>query len=116
MAETIRERASLTEVRSVLRRYWRALEELIRVDRLVLFGSHARGNPHHDSDIDVAVISGDLSGDDLKDARRLLSSRLKTDLRIEPHFFRPEDFHLDNPLAAEIIETGLTIPRPGSRR
>ncbi|MEJ0020846.1 MAG: nucleotidyltransferase domain-containing protein [Acetobacteraceae bacterium] len=41
----------------VLRRFRRALDEAYgsRIERVVLFGSRARGNAHPDSDYDVAV-------------------------------------------------------------
>jgi predicted nucleotidyltransferase len=32
----------------------------LRVDRVVLFGSYAHGEPHKDSDLDIAVISPDF--------------------------------------------------------
>ena len=41
----------------VLRRYKAALEDLYgdQIDRIVLFGSRARGDAHADSDYDIAV-------------------------------------------------------------
>lgn len=116
MAEALGKRSSLTRVQRILQRYWIALDEVIRVDRLVLFGSYARGTPHRDSDIDVAIISRDFTGRPFDDADRIMKTRWDIDLRIEPHLFRPEDYHLDNPLAAEVIEKGIPIRRPALPR
>lgn len=39
-------------------------ENGVRVDRLVLFGSHAKGNASEESDIDIVIISNDFKGKD----------------------------------------------------
>jgi predicted nucleotidyltransferase len=40
----------------VIRRYARAVAERFRPDKIILFGSHAYGTPHADSDVDLLVI------------------------------------------------------------
>jgi predicted nucleotidyltransferase len=52
------------DVIEILQCFRRALEENIRVERLVLFGSWARGEAHAASDIDVVVVSSDFQGKD----------------------------------------------------
>ena len=37
----------------------------IRVDKIVVFGSYARGNYSPDSDLDIAIISSDFDGKDI---------------------------------------------------
>jgi predicted nucleotidyltransferase len=46
----------------ILKRFRAALDELYgdRIERVVLFGSRARGDAHEDSDYDVAVFLKDL--------------------------------------------------------
>ena len=63
-------------------RFRAALHELYsdRLERVVLFGSRARGDAHADSDYDVAVFLNDLS-DRWIEARRL--SVIETDILIE---------------------------------
>ena len=39
----------------------------------------------------------------------LMKLRRKFDTRIEPHAFRESDFDISNPLAKEILTTGLEI-------
>src|SRR5688572_24363270 len=41
---------------SVIRRFARAVAKRFRPDKIVLFGSHAYGTPHADSDVDILVI------------------------------------------------------------
>src|ERR1043166_1585042 len=41
---------------SVIRRYAQAIAERFHPDRIVLFGSHAYGRPHEDSDVDLLVV------------------------------------------------------------
>src|SRR5277367_5417252 len=41
---------------SVIRRYARQIGERFQPDKIILFGSHAYGTPHVDSDVDLLVI------------------------------------------------------------
>lgn len=52
------------DVVDILRRFRSALEESIRVERVVLFGSWVNGVAHAASDIDVVVVSADFQGRD----------------------------------------------------
>lgn len=49
--------AKTTRLRKLARAYARRLEKKIRVEQVILFGSHAYGRPRHTSDIDLAVVS-----------------------------------------------------------
>src|ERR1700681_3617838 len=40
----------------VIRRFARAVAERFQPDRIILFGSHAYGTPHADSDVDILVV------------------------------------------------------------
>src|SRR2546426_11666431 len=40
----------------VIRRYARAIAEEFHPDKIILFGSHAWGTPHEDSDVDLLVV------------------------------------------------------------
>jgi predicted nucleotidyltransferase len=41
---------------SVIRRFARDVAKRFRPDKIILFGSHAYGKPHADSDVDILVI------------------------------------------------------------
>jgi len=110
MAKLAQKRDSLREIRDILSCYRKALKKHIRVKKVILFGSYTQGTAHKDSDIDVAVISEDFTGDIFKDDRFVMRIAREIDLRIEPHPFRPEDFRDENPLVWEIKKTGISIP------
>ena len=40
----------------LIRRYARAIAEEFHPDKIILFGSHAYGTPHEDSDVDLLVV------------------------------------------------------------
>lgn len=86
------------------------LEELeqsgVRLVAAYLYGSHAMGTARPDSDIDVALISEDFTGDWLEDHRKIVQALLHSDARIEPVRFRPEQFCDEHPLVWEIKTKG----------
>ncbi|WP_457551675.1 nucleotidyltransferase domain-containing protein [Desulfobacula sp.] len=78
------------------------------IKKAYIFGSYVKGTVNEDSDIDLAIIFKNL--EDFFDMQvKLMKLRRKFDTRIEPHAFRESDFHILNPLANEIIKTGLEI-------
>ena len=102
--------SDLKEIRSIIALYIDALKRnQISPQQVFLFGSFAKGSTCRDSDIDLAIVSKDLSGDPIDDFVRLMKFRRGIDLRIEPHPFLPEDFEPDNPEVAEIMRTGVRI-------
>ena len=64
-----------TAVRRSIAAYAEKLEQVIQVDKVVLFGSYAQGNAREESDIDVAIISDDLAGYDVHAKVHLLAER-----------------------------------------
>ena len=74
-----------------------------------LYGSYAAGTADADSDIDVAVISPDLTGDRLQDWVRLTTLATRLDARFEVIGFRPEQFRDEHPLAWEVKTRGILV-------
>ena len=74
-----------------------------------LYGSWADCTPHEGSDIDVAVISTDLSGDRLEDWCLLNEMASRIDARMEVIGFRPERFCDEDPLAWEVKTKGIKL-------
>lgn len=81
----------------------------IAVWRLYIFGSHAKGTSHAESDIDLAIFwdRDEIDGFD-EDVRLMLLTR-NVDLRIEPHSFSRKDFEQPDPFVQEIITKGKRI-------
>lgn len=74
-----------------------------------LYGSYAIGNPHQDSDIDVAIISPDFSDAHVDDWVRLNVPASHIDARMEVLGFRPEQFRDEHPLVWEIKTRGVKL-------
>jgi predicted nucleotidyltransferase len=90
------------------RAYLMSLPPELDVRRAFIFGSYAKGTQREDSDIDIAVILGHI--DDFFEVQmELFRRRRGIDLRIEPHPFNEIDFSANNPVAAEIINTGIEV-------
>ena len=49
------------QVKAQTLRFIKALQQRIRVERALLFGSYAYGQPHEGSDIDLAIVSPDFA-------------------------------------------------------
>jgi hypothetical protein len=90
----------------IIGRYIEELEKSqIHIVEAIIFGSYARGKAKPESDIDIALITGDR----FEDRRRIVPLRRIIDSRIEPIPFRPEDFNNGGALAEEIKRTGMII-------
>lgn len=75
------------EIIAKLTDYKHLLEEHFDIDKIILFGSYAKGNPREDSDIDVAVIVKKIKGDYFSTTPVLWKLRRQIDDRIEPVLF-----------------------------
>jgi len=94
----------------VIRKYIEELERNnIRIGEAIMFGSHAKGTNKEWSDIDIALVSVDFTGDRFDDRQRIIPLRRKIDSRIEPMPFKPEDFYNGGMLVEGIKKTGKTI-------
>jgi predicted nucleotidyltransferase len=97
-------------IRRAIREFLGSLEaDNIRIQEAYLFGSYARGSAKEWSDIDLAVISQDFSGNRHDDMMRLIQYQVSSDTRIEPIPFHPDDFDGSDPLAAEILSHGIRV-------
>ena len=93
----------------VVRKYIDFLKkENLSIKKVYLFGSYAKGIYNVDSDIDLAIVFENIK-DTFDMQVQLMKLRRKFDTRIEPHAFRESDFEPSNPLAKEILTTGLEI-------
>jgi predicted nucleotidyltransferase len=93
---------------NIAKKYAIAIKDKYNYNRIILFGSYAKGNFNEDSDIDIAVVFNDYNN--LLDMQlELMRIRRKIDSRIEPHPFRERDFNNSNPLVSEIIAFGKEI-------
>ena len=96
------------EAISIAKRYVESISRKYKIENAILFGSFAKGTNHPDSDIDIAIIFSSV--DDIIDIQAdLMQMRSDDDLLIEPHPFIKTDFHVSNPMVAEILRNGIEI-------
>ncbi len=81
----------------------------IKIIDAFIFGSYAKGNYTELSDIDIALISNDFEGNRFFDKNKIRKITLSISSKIEVIPFNPEDFTHENPLAKEIIDTGIKV-------
>ncbi len=102
--------AKANQVITIVKRYIAALEKnRIPIKKAFIFGSYAKGEARAESDIDLALVSEEFSGDRFDDRQRIIPLRREIDSRIEPLPFRPEDFENGGILAEEIRKTGVIV-------
>ncbi len=105
------------ELENKLNNFVNCVTKVFNVDKIVLFGSYAKGNPHEYSDIDIAFISEDL---DPKRARWenieyiMEKSNIEhdPDLQLVPFAKEAFDNDAESPIGSfirEIKETGKII-------
>lgn len=97
------------QIEEIARGYGELVKEKLDVKSIYLYGSYTKGTYTSDSDIDIAVVGDDFTGDPIEDTLMLMRIRRKVDNRIEPRPFKTCDFNSSNPFAKEIIETGILL-------
>ena len=81
-------------------------EKKIDIKKAFLFGSYAKETQRPESDIDIAVVVTDVK--DIIDLQiQLMFLRRNFSVDIEPHPINQTDFTISNPLAYEIMQTGI---------
>jgi len=94
-----------------IQEFKKALEAIdIRVDQLILFGSHAAGTAREDSDIDLVVISSSFAEKSYWERIDILTDAIyKVFAPIEASAFTPEEWKSKKSLITEYAENGLLV-------
>lgn len=100
------------DIKRIIGEYVARLQPEVRVAKVILFGSHARGTAHEWSDVDIAVISNDFKKMKPLERIEFLAIRSKgCDPGLEPLPFTLDEYenasHLD--FLGEIKRTGLVV-------
>jgi predicted nucleotidyltransferase len=83
------------------------------LDKVYLFGSYAKGNPHEWSDVDLCFFSKDFEDKRVWDVMTELfciKAKYDRELLLEPHAFPTSELERGNPFVEEILQTGREIP------
>ena len=99
------------EIKKIVQQYRRNIENAgIPIEKMVLFGSYARGNARKDSDIDVCVVSPDFGKDDIEEMQTLFKKSARIDTRIEPYPLSSDEFANGfSPIIDEIRKYGIVV-------
>lgn len=83
----------------------------ITIDKIVLYGSYAKGKQRPDSDIDIAVVSRDFGKDRIEEGMLLFRIAGEIDPRIEPVPISVKSYKNDTwvPLIYEIRTKGIEL-------
>ena len=98
-------------VLKILSQFKNALESInIRVEQLILFGSHAVGTAHDDSDIDVVVISSSFSDKSYWERIDILTEAIYIVFApIEASAFTPEEWKTEKSLIVDYAKNGVLV-------
>lgn len=98
-------------LRKILNSFRRELEKKIRVEKMILFGSYARGTPRDYSDIDIAVVSPDFRNGGIGDYLFLDHTAREITPLIEAFPYTAKDFkkRRRGSFLDEIIRTGKVV-------
>lgn len=82
----------------------------IKVQKLILFGSYARGTPHPWSDVDLCVVSSHFGRNDFDEMVHVSQLAKSVNYLVEVHTLHPTELRQGrHPLAAEIQRTGKPV-------
>ncbi|MFO7788966.1 MAG: nucleotidyltransferase family protein [Bacteroidota bacterium] len=91
----------------IVQKYKDILLNYFNIESVYLYGSYAKSTQHQDSDIDVAIIVDEISGDYFEIHPLLWKLRRKIDERIEPFLIvKSED---KTGFINEIKNTGIAV-------
>ena len=97
-----------TKAIEIARDYSDEVLKVLNPSKIILFGSYINGTPHELSDIDVAVLVKDYSGDWLDTSAKLFNLKWKDKfIDIEPHLI--DEAHDPSGFVEHVIKTGEII-------
>ena len=100
-----------TDLDVLVSEFARALRRTIQVERILLFGSRARGDAGEDSDIDLLVVSPDFGRDALADMVLLRECLPAHEIDIDTIARTPEQVASAEPdsFLATVLEDGVVV-------
>jgi len=97
-------------IKQIVENYIRQLKKEIPVEKVVLFGSYAKGDYHKDSDVDLAIFSDYFDGMRRVDGiNYLLLRAMEYDIDLEPLPFTKADYIEKSGFAREVLKEGIEI-------
>src|SRR5438552_12572364 len=108
LPELVRRLPSGRIPRAAIRRYVRKVVERFHPQRVILFGSHAYGKPHEDSDVDLLIVMPCRSMIDMEVRIRLaFGSPFFIDLLVYTPEYLKKRLDLGDWFVREVLDKGL---------
>lgn len=99
------------QIQKIIEDYIYNLSKQIPIQKVILFGSYAKGNTHKYSDVDIAIFSDYFKQMSRIDGLQfLLLSAMDYDIDLEPQPFTIDEIEEPSGLVKEILTTGIEIP------
>jgi len=100
-----------TVIKNKINKYIETLKKHIKINKVILYGSWANGNPDEFSDIDLAIFSPDFGKHKLKELQLLSKLAWEVDESIEAIPYSSEQLNTEDPkdFIYVIIKTGETV-------
>ena len=107
----MKEIKNVEKIKKTIQEYVRLLEaDGFPVEKVLLYGSYAKGKSKRDSDIDICVVSPKFGKDTIKELQYLLKQTHDVDERIEPYPVSSKEYReTASPLIYEIKKYGKEI-------
>lgn len=103
-----------TEIREIINRFLLKLSEShIEIQKAILFGSYSKSLNNEFSDIDIALVSPNFSGNPYYDNEKIRDAKFAVSYNIEAHTFTIDEFNESNLFVREILKNGIVIPQLG---
>jgi predicted nucleotidyltransferase len=106
------QRKTLKKLKQIAKEFAKELEKEIKVEKIILFGSFAKGKAKKDSDLDLLIISPNFKKMDLwKRIDILARARKNYEFPMDYFGLTPKEYQTASPLTVlgEVKETGKTI-------
>ena len=103
--------ANFEAVRGLVKEYADTVRQVFPVDKVVLYGSYAKGVATNSSDVDICFFLSDFNGKrrvDLIGELLGLCGRYKG-AYFEPNAFPTSEIERENPFVKEILMTGIEV-------
>lgn len=103
--------AKQAAIENSIRKYIEALEQKVRISKVILYGSWASGQPNEYSDIDLAIFSPDFGKNKLFELQLLSKLSWEVDESIEAIPYSAGELNNPEPssFVFEILKTGKTV-------
>jgi predicted nucleotidyltransferase len=99
-------------VNNAVQQYVADVRQAMPIDKVVLFGSYAKGTATEWSDVDICFFSNAFAHEDsVEIVTDLLgiAGKYHPDICFEPRVFLTSDIENDNPFIREVLRTGREI-------